>query len=179
MLVDQQACAGADGAARPAFDRQPDGLPGRDGGRRQFHDDRPPPAVEGQRVLHRLAFVDADADRFHVVDRALDVKVRVAEVVEAHGADDAVFGQGEIEIEGHALILEEHPLERQLQFGRFAGWVVIEQRRAAGDVVVDPRRRGDTGHRLTIDAGIGDGPEKAGDENEGSQEDDGCSPSDE
>ncbi len=64
-------------------------------------------------MLGRLALVQPHADRFRVIGRALAIKIGVAQIVEAHGAHDAIAGQGEIEEERHAVFLEPHALERQ------------------------------------------------------------------
>ncbi len=142
MLVDQQACPGANGAARPRFGRQQEGRAGRGRRRRQLDDDRPPLAVQLQRMLDRHPAVEADADRLAVAQRGAGVgrgvEVGVAQVVEAHGANKAVFGQVEAEKERRVLMDELESLQGQVQLACLAAGRVVEQRRPAGHVVVDP-----------------------------------------
>ncbi len=165
MLVDQQARPGPNGPTRPGLGRQQDGRVSRGRRRRQFDNHRPSLAVQLQRVLDRYAAVDRHADRLAIAQRGVGsggVEVGVDQVVEAHGADEAVFRQAEVKRQRRALKDELHALQRQVQLPRLAVSRVIEQRRPAGHVLVDPLRSGDARHRLAVNLCIHHRPQQAG-----------------
>ncbi len=161
-LVDQQACPGADGAARPRLYGEAHRLVLGDRGGRQLDDDRALLSVQRQRVLHRRAIVDINTDGLGVVGRAFLVEIGIVEVVEAHGANDAALRQGEVQIERRALLDEQHPLQRQVHLPRHPVGRVVEQRGSAGHVVENPVRGGDAGHWLPVDARERHRPQQAG-----------------
>ena len=169
MFVENHARLGANGAAYSSFGRQANRA-GRDGCRRKRQLNRLRARAQVQRQLGGRALVDGHADRLAVFGRLrAAVEVGVAQIIEAHGPNDAVFGHGEVEEERDPLMLEQHGPQRQLKLAGLAGGRLVYERGSARHMLEHPLRGGDPGQRFPVDAGEGDRPQQAGQDDQRGQ----------